>query len=55
MRQAGITGEVLLMFKDDDTLHALRRQYLGRLEQLSPIDHPYPDHNVVAFSHRELL
>jgi hypothetical protein len=55
MREAGITGEVFFMWKDDDVEQAIRRQFIGRLEQLSAIDHPYPDHQSVGFKIKETL
>lgn len=40
MRQAGTTGEVLFQFNGADTKHKIRRSFVGRLRQLSPIEHP---------------
>lgn len=54
MKQAGITKEVLFMWRDDDVALALERQFLARLDQLSPIDHPYPEHTGAAFAVKEL-
>lgn len=55
MRQAGISGEVLFIWKGTDTTRALQRQFLGRMQRLSPIQHPYPFNQSVAFSLVELL
>lgn len=54
-RRAGIDAEVLWVFDPDDTIHALRRRYLGRLQQLSPVQYPYPLIHSVAFSIKEVL
>lgn len=53
MRQAGVTREVLIQWNGDDTVHALRRQFVGRLRQLSPIEYPYPLATSVAFEIKE--
>jgi len=42
MRRSGVSGEVIFIFNPDDTAHAIRRQFLGRLRQLTGIEHPYP-------------
>lgn len=55
MRQAGIDREVLFIFDPDDTVHALRRRFLGRLRTLSAIDFPYYNTNSAAFEVKELL
>lgn len=54
-REAGITGEVAFIWKDDDVEQALRRRFIGRLDELSPIDHPLPDPRSMAFKVRETL
>lgn len=54
IRQAGRTGEVLVMWNPSDTKHAIRRQYVGRLRQLSPIEHPYPLIDSAAFEFKEI-
>lgn len=41
MRRMGLSGEVLFVWDPDDTTQALRRSFLGRLRQLSPIEYPY--------------
>lgn len=43
MRRVGVTGEVLFQYDPDDTLHALRRSFVGRLRKLSAIEHPNLD------------
>lgn len=54
-RRAGIDAEVMWVFDPDDTIHALRRRYLGRLQSLSKVQHPYHDVNSTAFSIKEIL
>lgn len=54
-RRAGLDGEVVFMLDPDDTLHALRRQYLGRLRELSPIENPYPDLHRTAWEIKERI
>ncbi|MGZ8888060.1 MAG: phage head spike fiber domain-containing protein [Halobacteriota archaeon] len=40
-RRTGIDGEVMWIENDQDTIHALRRRFLGTLRELSPIEFPY--------------
>lgn len=54
-RRAGIDAEVLWVFDPDDTIQALRRRFLGRLQQLSPVQYPYPLINSTAFQIKEVL
>ena len=54
-RRMGITQEVLFAWDADDTVHALRRQFLGRLRTLSPIENPGPDRWRAPFEIKELL
>ncbi|MEI6438998.1 MAG: hypothetical protein WCO83_02225 [Alphaproteobacteria bacterium] len=54
-RQMGIDGEVVYIHDPDDTSQALRRQFLGRLRQLSPIEYPYVSLTKTAWEIRELL
>lgn len=54
-RRAGIDQEVLFVYDPDDTRQQLRRRFLGRLRQLSPIEHPYPNWHSTAFELKELL
>lgn len=54
-RRAGIDQEVLWMFDPADSVHALRRSFLGRMRQLSPIEYPYYNTNRTAFEIKELL
>jgi hypothetical protein len=54
-RRAGIDKEVLFIFDPTDTIHALRRQFLGRLRQLSPIEFPYATVTKNAFEIKENL
>lgn len=40
MRKCGIHGEVLFMWDPEDTIHAPRRQFLGRFRVLNPLEFP---------------
>jgi hypothetical protein len=53
--QMGIDMEVFLLHNPADTVHLLRRAFLGRLRQLSPIEYPYYQINKTAFEIQELL
>lgn len=53
-RRAGISREILFIHDPDDTVHALRRRFLGRLRQLSLIEYPNPGANSAAFELKEL-
>jgi len=55
MRRAGTDAEVLYLFDPTDTLHALRRQFLGRLRKLSPIEFPYSSATRAGFEIKELI
>lgn len=55
MRQAGISREVLYIHNPDDTVHALRRQFIGRLRQLNPVEYPYPQVTSTAWEVKELI
>jgi len=55
VRRAGIDQEVLYIHDPNDTLHALRRRFLGRLRTLNPIENPYFNINKQAFEIKELL
>lgn len=54
-RLAGIDAEVFWIYDPDDTTHAIRRQFLGRLQALSPVVHPYFEFNSTAFSIKEIV
>lgn len=54
-RQAGIHNELLYIADPDDTVHALRRQFLGRLRKLTPLEHPMFDEYEMAYEIKELL
>jgi hypothetical protein len=54
-RAMGVSGEVLFIWNPDDTNHAQRRQFLGRLRTLSPIENPGPDRWKAPFEIKELL
>lgn len=40
MRRMGVHEEVLFMWDPDDTIHATRRQFLGRLRKLNALEFP---------------
>lgn len=54
-RQAGVDKEVMWIHDPEDTTHALRRRFLGRLRQLSPVEFPYSNVTTNAFEIKELL
>lgn len=54
-RRAGIDAEVLYIFDPDDTVHALRRRFLARMRELSPIENPYPNGHQTPVQIEELL
>lgn len=54
-RRVGVTKEVMFIYDPDDTLHAVRRQYRGRLRQLSQIENPTLDVHSIAWEVKELL
>jgi hypothetical protein len=39
-RRAGISGEVAFIYDPADTVHAIRRQFLGRFVDLNPLEFP---------------
>jgi len=53
--QAGVDQEVLWIHDPDDTVHAIRRQFLARIRTLSPIEYPTFSRNNVGFELKELL
>jgi hypothetical protein len=54
-RQAGLDGEVLFIQNPNDTIHAIRTRFLGRLRTLSPIEYPNYGMNKAAYDLKELL
>lgn len=54
-RRAGIHKEVLWIQNPSDTVHALRLRFLGRLRELTPIEHPYTNTNKKPYQIKELL
>jgi hypothetical protein len=54
-RRAGVDQEVLWIHDSADTVHQLRRRFLGRLRQLSPIEYPYGNLNKTAWEVKELI
>ena len=55
IRSIGISKEVVFIWDPDDTVHALRRQFLGRFRQLNPIENAGPDRWKAPFVVKELL
>lgn len=54
-RRAGLDKEILYIHNPSDTVQVLRRQFLARLRQLSPIEFPTVGLNQTAFEVKELL
>lgn len=54
-RRAGIDQEIMWIEDPDDTLQALRRQYLGTLQQLNPLVYSNPEDHSTAFEIEELI
>jgi hypothetical protein len=50
----GTKGEVFYMFDTDDTLHSLRRTFLGRLENLGTVEFNLPGRLKSSFKIKEL-
>jgi hypothetical protein len=54
-RLRGITGEVLFLWDPDDPAYTLQRSFLGRQEQLNPIEAARYGANALALKLRELI
>lgn len=54
-RRVGIHAEVLYIHDAADRVNMHRRSFLGRLRQLSPIEHPYYDTHRLAVEIQEIL
>lgn len=54
-RVASIDKEVLFVWDPDDTQHLIRRSFLGRLRELSPLEQPYYEAHQTSFVVKELL
>lgn len=54
-RRAGLDLELLWVHDPDDTIHALRRRFIGRLRTLNPILNPDYNTNSTTFEIKELL
>jgi hypothetical protein len=54
-RRMGVKSEVLFIWNPDDAEHALRRQFLGRLRKLSPIEYPFLGLYSAAWEIKELI
>lgn len=55
MRKQLTTRDVFYMWDQDDVINVLRRSFLGRLRQLSPIEVPYFDKTATAFEIKEQI
>lgn len=55
IRSMGISKEVLFVWDPDDTVHALRRQFLARFRTLNPIENAGPNRWKAPFEVKELL
>lgn len=53
-RRAGIDQEVFWVHDTADTVHALRRRFIGRIRTLSPIEFPYQNINKKPYEIKEL-
>lgn len=55
MGTEGVTGEVIVIWNPDDTVHAIRRMLYGRMDELNAIEFPYPiDGATAAWMFREI-
>lgn len=54
-RSIGTTQEVFFVWDPADSTHSLRREFLGRLRTLSPIENPGPNRWRTPFEIKELL
>jgi len=54
-RRGGIDGEVVFVWNPDDTTHAPRRQFMGRIRALSQVENPYTDQWNYAWEIKELI
>lgn len=52
---AGSNREVVWQYDPDDTVHSVRRSFMGRLRSLSAIEAPYHGTSKTAFEVKELL
>jgi hypothetical protein len=53
--QGGIDQEVLWIHDPDDTIHAIKRQFLAHMRTLSAIEYPIHSRNNVGFELEELI
>ena len=54
-RLLGVTGELYFVFDPADRQNLPRQSFLGRLEELSPIEYPHPGINKTSFKIKELI
>ncbi|NKE43375.1 hypothetical protein HB662_01195 [Roseomonas frigidaquae] len=55
MRQAGTHRDVFLVIDPDDTTQRIRRSFLGRLRELSPLEYELPQHDSLGFEVKEVI
>ena len=55
LRRSAVHEEVFLIPDEADTANRARRDFMGRLRQLSALEHPYGDIATTAFEVSELL
>jgi hypothetical protein len=55
IRRSGTHGEVLLIPDSADTANLARRNFMGRLRQLSPVEQPFGTSGTLGFEVSELL
>lgn len=54
-RIADINREVLFVWDTEDIEHLIRRSFLGRVQQMSPIEQPYYEAHRTSYTLKELL
>jgi len=54
-RLAGVDKEVLFIYDKEDVQHLIRRAFLGRVRELSPIEQPYFEAHQTSYTVKELL
>lgn len=54
-RRMGIDGEVVFVWNPDDTVHSIRRRFVGRLRSLSQLEFPWVDRTQTGWEIKELV
>lgn len=55
VRKVGVSKEVFYLHNPDDTIHKIRRSFLGRLRTLSPLESPYYNTTRMEFEIKEIV